>query len=118
MLSILIPTYYYNATHLVQDLHQQAVETGIDFEILLLINGSDTQSLEFHRNLETLKGVKLLELPTMAARSVARNFLAGQAKYDYLLFIDCDSEVVDKFFIERYLAYCEEENKVVCGGTA
>ena len=118
MLSILIPAYYYDATSLVRNLHQQAVETGIDFELLLLINGSDTQSVELHRRLEEADRVKVLELPTMAVRSVARNFLAGQAKYDYLLFIDCDSETVDGHFIERYLPYCEGDNVVVCGGTA
>jgi glycosyltransferase involved in cell wall biosynthesis len=118
MLSILIPTYYYDATSLVRSLHQQVLETGIDFEILLLINGSDTQSVELHRQLEALERVKMLELPTIAARSVARNFLAGQAKYDYLLFMDCDSETVDKDFINRYLPYCKGNNIVVCGGTA
>jgi len=86
MLSVLIPTYAYDARNLVQSLHQQALETRIDFEILLLLNASDTQLVELHRELETLKEVKLLELPTMAARSVARNFLARQAKYDYEIF--------------------------------
>ena len=118
MLSVLIPTYYYDASHLVRDLHEQAVAAGIDFEILLLINGSDAQSVDNHRSLDTLQGVKILELPTMAARSVARNFLAGQAKYDYLLFIDCDSEVVDNLFLERYLSHCQGDKTVVCGGTA
>ena len=118
MLSVLIPTYYYNAAPLVQHLHQQAIETGVDFEILLLINGSDAESVTFHRKLEELKGVKILELPTIAARSVARNFLAGQAKYDYLLFMDCDSEPKDNLFIKRYLPYCKGDNIVVCGGTA
>ena len=118
MLSILIPTYYYDTTHLVQNLHQQAVAAGIDFEILLLINGSDAQSVKIHRTLETKDEVKILELPTMATRSVARNFLAGQAKYDFLLFIDCDSETVDNLFIERYLPYCKEDSAIVCGGTA
>ena len=118
MLSILIPTYYYNATDLVRGIHRQAVKTSINFEILLLINGSDEKSVELHRPLEELKGVKILELPTMAVRSVARNFLAGQAKYDYLLFMDCDSEPVDSRFIERYLPYFKGDNIVVCGGTA
>ena len=118
MLSILIPTYYYDASRLVADLHRQALDADIDFEILLLLNASDAQSLENHRHLETLKGVKLLELPTIAARSVSRNFLAGQAKYDYLLFMDCDCQTVDNLFIERYLPYCQGDNVVVCGGTA
>jgi len=118
MLSILIPIYYYDATKLVKSLHQQAVETGIEFEMLLLINSSDNQSVEWHQDLGKCKGIKIFQLPTVAVRSVARNFLAGQAKYNHLLFLDCDSEPFDNQFIARYLPYCEENNVVVCGGTA
>lgn len=118
MLSILIPIYNYNAVDLIQKLHQQAVKADISFEILLLLNGSDAASINLHRKLEKLEGVKILQLPTMAARSVARNFLAGQAKEDYLLFLDCDSEPIDDLFIERYIPYCKEKDVIVCGGTA
>ncbi|MBP7612167.1 MAG: glycosyltransferase, partial [Paludibacter sp.] len=45
MISILIPTYNYNITHLVTDLHQQAMETYVDFEIIVVEDGS-TLSIE------------------------------------------------------------------------
>ena len=40
MLSILIPTYNYNITRLVADLHQQASDTYVDFEIIVMEDGS------------------------------------------------------------------------------
>jgi len=119
MLSILIPIYNYNAVDLVRNLHAQAENLAIDFEILLLDDASDnTLSREENSVLKQLSKTVLYELPTKAGRSIARNFLAGQAQYDYLLFLDCDSEPVDDQFIERYIPFCSGESVVVCGGTA
>lgn len=119
MLSILIPIYNYNAVSLVRSLHNQAEILNIDFEILLLDDASDnTLSREENAVLKELSYTKLFELPTKAGRSIARNFLAGQAQYDYLLFLDCDSEPVDDEFIKRYIPFCEGDTVVVCGGTA
>lgn len=119
MLSILIPIYNYDARLLVQQLHQQALSAGIEYEILLLDDASDnTQLSEGNRCLKELSNVTIFELPTKAGRAVARNFLAGEAKYNHLLFLDCDSEPIDDKFIERYIPYCKEKNIVVCGGTA
>ncbi|MDR1792968.1 MAG: glycosyltransferase family 2 protein [Bacteroidales bacterium] len=119
MLSVLIPIYNYNAVQLVENLHQQAVDAKIEFEILLLDDLSENTECRWNNlELRTLKHVTLFELPTKAGRAVARNFLAGQAKYDYLLFLDCDSQVVDNQFINRYLECCKGQNVIVCGGTA
>ena len=43
MLSILIPTYNYDITHLVYELHKQASEAEIDFEIICLDDGSKSE---------------------------------------------------------------------------
>lgn len=119
MLSILIPIYNYNAVSLVRNLHQQANKENIDFEILLLDDASDnTCHREENAVLKELSKTKLFELPTKAGRAIARNFLAGQAQYDYLIFLDCDSEPVDNQYIARYLPYCKGNDVVVCGGTA
>lgn len=119
MLSILIPIYNYDARNLVQTLHAQATKANINFEILLLDDASENTELrQDNQILKSMPFVSLLELPTKAGRSVARNFLAGQAKYDHLLFLDCDSEPVDDLYIQRYIPYCKEKEIVVCGGTA
>ncbi len=43
MLSILIPTYNYNTFSLVEELTNQAIATGISFEIIVLDDGSTDQ---------------------------------------------------------------------------
>ena len=117
-LSVLIPVYNHDVVSLVQGLHHQLSKSDAEFEILLI----DDQSLpEFQENnsiLNALPQVKMYKLPSKAGRSVARNFLAAQARFDYCLFVDCDSEIVDDLFIERYLSFCNGEEVVVCGGTA
>lgn len=118
MLSILIPVYNYNAVGLVQELSQQATQANIPFEILLLDDNSDENSQRENVVLRDFPNSTLFELPTKAGRSIARNFLASQAKYDYLLFMDCDSEPVDELYIARYLPYCKGKDVVVCGGTS
>jgi glycosyltransferase involved in cell wall biosynthesis len=117
-LSILIPVYNYNAVPLVQQLHKQATQAGILFEILLLDDNSDLNCKRENLLLRDLSYTTLFELPTKAGRAIARNYLAGQAQYDYMLFLDCDSQPVDDRFIARYLPFCKGKDTVVCGGTA
>jgi glycosyltransferase involved in cell wall biosynthesis len=94
------------------------MQMDIPFEILLLDDNSDDNCKRDNLILRSLSYVTLFELPTKAGRATARNYLAGQAQYDYLLFIDCDSEPVDDAFIKRYIPYCRYKEIVVCGGTA
>lgn len=117
-LSIIIPLYNHDAVGLVKSLYRQSVDAGILFEILLFDDQSDAVYQPKIDELETIPHVKVFRLPSKAGRSVARNFLAAQARYDYCLFIDCDSEVVDDKYIHRYLPYCNGERVVVCGGTS
>lgn len=117
-LSILIPLYNHNAVAFVKELYRQATEAGVLFEILMLDDQSDEEYKEVNAVLQTLPNVKMFNLPSRVGRSVARNFLASQARYEYCLFLDCDSETVDDRYITRYLPYCQGERVVVCGGTA
>jgi glycosyltransferase involved in cell wall biosynthesis len=116
MISILIPTYNYDITQLVTDLHQQAVESTVDFEIIVMEDGS-TLYLEENNKVNKLEFCRHLILQKNTGRSAIRNKLADQAKYDHLLFIDCDAEVCSSDFINKYIASCRE-NCIVIGGTA
>lgn len=116
-LSILIPIYNHNCVDFVKELYRQSTVEGIQFEILLFDDQSEESYKKQNAVLETFPNVTMFSLPSKAGRSVARNFLAANAKYDYCLFLDCDSEVVDSRYISRYLPYCNGE-VVVCGGTA
>ena len=116
MLSILIPTYNYNITNLVADLYQQAVDTYVDFEIIVMEDGS-TLCVEENKAVTNFKFCRHIVLNENTGRSAVRNKLADEAKYDHLLFIDCDAKVCSPHYVEKYVAFCKEEC-VVIGGTA
>lgn len=116
MLSILIPVYNYNITRLVYDLHQQAEDAYVDFEILVMEDGS-TQFLEKNSVVADLPFCHYTVLTENIGRSAIRNRLADEAKYGHLLFLDCDGDVISPHFVEKYLSFCRE-NSVVIGGTA
>lgn len=114
MLSILIPAYNYNVTHLVADLHHQAMENFIDFEIIVMEDGSQNFVPE-NSSISKLPNCKHIILTKNIGRSAIRNKLADEAIYDHLLFLDCDAEVSSSNFISKYLVFCKDEN-VVLGG--
>ena len=116
MLSILIPTYNYDITKLVTDLHQQATDLEIVFEIIVMEDGSEKYISE-NQKINALSGCRSIILNKNIGRSAIRNKMADLAKYSYLLFIDCDAEVNHKDFIQRYISCCTGE-VVLIGGTA
>lgn len=115
MISILIPTYNYNIIRLVADLHEQALETYVDFEIIVMEDGS-TLHTEENKTVNDFEFCRHIILSENIGRSAIRNKLADEAKYDHLLFLDCDAEVCSEYFVEKYVSFCKEEC-VVIGGT-
>jgi glycosyltransferase involved in cell wall biosynthesis len=116
MLSILIPTYNYNITRLVADLHQQAKGAYVDFEIIVMEDGS-TLYVEENKQVNDLEYCHHIVLKVNTGRSAVRNKLADEARYDHLLFIDCDAEVCSSHFVDKYVTFCKDEG-VVIGGTS
>lgn len=116
MLSILIPTYNQNVSKLVADLHHQATEQYVDFEIIVMEDGSQN-FVEENANACNPEFCKHIVLENNVGRSATRNKLADAAQYEHLLFMDCDAEVCSEHYIEKYLAFCYEEC-IVIGGTA
>jgi len=116
MISILIPTYNQPITRLVTDLHQQAMDSAVDFEIIVVEDGSEKWVKE-NELIDKLLNCRHIISESNIGRSAVRNNLADEAKYEHLLFIDCDAEVASHDFINRYLTFCKEDC-VVIGGTS
>ena len=116
MLSILVPIYNHNVTQLITDLHRQATDQFIDFEIIVFEDGSVMHS---DQNKATCKKLNCRHIASEKniGRSASRNLLAREARFEHLLFMDCDAAVCTEHFIEKYLAFCHEEC-IVIGGTA
>lgn len=115
MISILIPTYNYNCVSLVSDIHQQAERLKFSYEILVADDYSDEIYKEKNRIINKLPHCKYIELEENIGRARIRNYLGRIAQFDYLLFMDCDAEVVHRDFIKRYLE-ARHLGKVVYGG--
>ncbi|NJK86511.1 MAG: glycosyltransferase family 2 protein [Bacteroidales bacterium] len=96
-----------------KDLHEQAVNEGIEFEIVLIDDASLEHFRAKNRHLTNLKNVVLIEEPENLGRSKIRNKLADSSKYSHLLFMDCDSKVSSNRYISQYLKYCDGYDDVV-----
>lgn len=116
-LSILIPTYNDECVTLVDDLRQQAEQSGIVFEILVGDDGStDAEVIEKNRKICKWPHCHYLIQIQNIGRAAIRNFLAKEAHYDWLLFIDSDMSIVRPDYLSRYLTM--EQADVVDGGVS
>ncbi|MBI5914293.1 MAG: glycosyltransferase family 2 protein [Bacteroidetes bacterium] len=115
MLSILIPVFNFDIRPLVAALHGQCERSGAAFEILCFDDGS-TDGFKT-KNREIWKHTNLIykELPQNLGRSAIRNALGLAARFDYLLFMDCDSLVPDASYLQKYFDHLQP-GTVVYGG--
>lgn len=116
MLSILIPTYNYNVYPLAESIEKQAIEAKIIFEIICFDDGSLSLLNLENDKINTLKFSKFISLEKNIGLSNNRNELAKASKYDYILFIDGDSVLIDNEFINRHIVNIKENLEVIYGG--
>lgn len=114
MLSILIPSYNYNVVPLIKELHKQCLYCDINFEIRVYDDGSKSQHNLENTFINSLEHCLFKELPYNIGRSQIRNKLAEDAKFEHLLFLDCDVLPKNEHFITHYLQYLSQP--VVYGG--
>jgi len=115
VLSILIPIYNYHCSELIETLHSQGKYNLVPFEIRILDDGSSLEFKSAHRKLSQLEFVHYEESDRNLGRSQVRNRLAKEAKYPYLLFLDCDSKITTNSFLRLYTERLSEKN-VIYGG--
>lgn len=125
-LSILIPTYNNVCVELVKSLQAQASllysssdslssSSHFEYEILVADDGStDERTIEGNRIINTLPHCRYIERKENVGRAAIRNFLAREAKYTWLLFIDSNMNVISHQYLANYLK--EKESDVVYGG--
>ena len=106
MISVLIPTYNYNVYPLVREMHKQLDKAGIDFEIRVCDDAS-TQKFESEEFLYELSSVTYTKNTQNSGRIATRYRLAGNARYEYLLFMDADVFPADRFFVSKLIKNIE-----------
>ncbi len=117
MLSILIPVYAESVTRLVTELVRQGRALEIQFELIVLDDGSTEAIKKENQAIAEIPEVTYENLPKNLGRSAIRNNLGARAKFPYLLFLDCDSYPKHKDFLKKYTEHLAS-NTVLVGGTA
>ena len=102
-LSILIPCYNWDTYGFIKQLYELCEKTNNleNFEIIFAEDGSS--NCFSNNQIETMQNTRYIVLKENLGRSGIRNFLAEKAKYRWLLFIDCDSKIATKNFIQNYI---------------
>ena len=104
-ISVLIPTFNQPCLELVSQLQAQLEQAAVAYEIIVADDGStDERTVEANLGIATLVHCQYIIRKENAGRAAIRNFLAQEAQYDLLLFIDSDMSLVDDQYIRRYLA--------------
>ncbi len=88
--SIVVPTYN-RLEYLRTSLASVFAQTFQDWELLIADDGSGEQTLAYLRSLSDAR-VRLLQLPHSGRPSVARNAGLGQARGEFIAFLDSDDQ--------------------------
>ncbi len=100
---------------LVDELHRQRQELSILSEIILIDDASEDIYRQQNRKLRSIATYH--ELKQNVGRSKIRNLFLDYAQYDYLLFLDGDSVILNPYFISEYIQAIQLlQSKIICGG--
>lgn len=115
-LSILIPTRNDACKHQVEALQKMASAIdGLEFEIIVSDDAStNSDTIKQNEAINTMEHCILLYNTKNLGRAKNRNFLAQNAHYNWLLYLDCNVKIKNEDFILTYLK--QENAEVVNGG--
>lgn len=115
MLSICIPIYNFDVNPLVSALDIQLKKLDSQVKLILIDDSSDIEYKKLNESI--CSNFQYIKLEQNIGRSSIRNLFLKYTKSDYLLFLDCDSLIVDDLFIEKYIEEIKKgEEGVICGG--
>lgn len=118
MLSILIPVYNYSVYQLVIQLSEQAERTDVPYEILIADDASTSQKQTIeNQKCSSLPHCRLHRFDHNKGRTYTRNFLAQQAQYEWVLFLDADVLPKSDTFLEKYIQQFNQAD-LIFGGTS
>jgi glycosyltransferase involved in cell wall biosynthesis len=115
-LSVLIPVYNYNVTSLVHALSAQLEKTGKEGEIILLDDGSSDDTILANQSLQNISYVRFFRNEKNEGRMLARQKLSTLARFEWLLFLDCDSGIIKDDFLAAYFNLIKDDIDLASGG--
>lgn len=115
-LSICISVYNTLVADMLTHLWKIASETNAVVEILLADDASRAEIRECNLQQSPInENIRWILLDENIGRAAIRNRLGKEAKYDWLLFIDCDVSFEDEQFISNYLKWMDTADVIVGG---
>jgi glycosyltransferase involved in cell wall biosynthesis len=114
-LSICIPVKDFDVHPLANALLEEIRTKQLNVEIIIVEDGSHALGKQLNASLANEVEISLFVFDKNKGRSAARNFMALQAKADYLLFIDADSLPVSPAFISIYIEQLDS-SVILSGG--
>ena len=118
MLSICIPVYNFDITKLITELVSQTNNVNSLVEIIIIDDASTIEFQLINNRLSNIHKIKYVQLDENIGRSKIRNLFLKYINFDYLLFLDCDSIIIESNFIQKYLNEINNKGLVICGGTS
>ncbi len=117
-ISIIVPIYKENVTHLKVAIESIQAQTLIDIEIICVLDGtSDNLEKYFERVIETDCRIKLLRQKNKGAGS-ARNLAIKHSTGEYIAFMDSDDYYPDPLVLENLYSIAEKTGLKIVGGKA
>ena len=94
----------FNAYPLALKLEKQALLLDVNFEIICSDDGSFSLKNEENQKINLLTNSKFIELKKNIGRIQNRIFLAEKAQYEWLIFLDVDSEPKKNDYLKKYIS--------------
>ncbi len=115
MISILIPVYRYDVQNLVRQIDAQIQSTGWAVELILLDDGS---GMKWEALKEEFPQYSFLSNSLNRGRSFCRNRLVELARYENVIFLDCDVQLWDRpEWLQTYAQLLMSEGPAVYYGS-
>lgn len=109
MLSILLPSYNNICLSLVKELQCQASAMDVQYEVIVADDGgTDLCVKQQNAGINDLPHCRYIVREKNVGRAAIRNFLASQAQYDWLLFLDSDVSMVREDFLAQYVSVMQD----------
>ncbi len=115
MVTVCIPAFNCDVKKLARDLLFQLKDAGKDAEIIIIDDGSENRFKSQYNELKDER-IRVILFDKNMGRAATRNRFLPYSRNEYLLFLDCDSEIVDEKFLQNYFFSIQTGVKVVCGG--
>ncbi|EGN56094.1 glycosyl transferase family 2 [Hallella multisaccharivorax DSM 17128] len=112
-LSILIPVYCDSCVDQVKQLCRQCLGLKMLWEIIVADDGSPGAAASLNDEVAEMEGCRLIKRPVNIGRAAIRNFLAHEARFDTLIYMDAGM-IPSEDLVGTYMRYTGKA-KVVCG---